>query len=117
MPEKSQKIKNVAELAKLTAHNYQVLKSVVTENKPLKQIVCNGYTMLKNDNANEIPNQINNEDERTTNLMNIAICSSLGGIITGYEMKNGLLTISMNERYLSDIERDFCKDDENDFSD
>lgn len=86
LPSKGKKIKNLGELCKLTAHNYQVLKSVVLENKQLMQIIGDGYTMLKNDNGSDISicsSSLFKLDE-TTDLMTVAIACSLGGKISNY---------------------------------
>ncbi len=86
LPEKGERPKNIAEYAKLTAHNYQVLKSVLTENKPLKQIIGSGYTMLKNENGDFIP--ISKESfyklDETRDLMNVAIACALGCRVANY---------------------------------
>lgn len=86
LPTKGEPIKNMAELAKLTAHNYQVLKSVLTENKPLLQIIGDGYTVLKNDNGASIPisNSTLFKFDETTDLMTVAIGCAMGCKIGSY---------------------------------
>jgi len=86
LPKKGEPIKNLAELAKLTAHNYQVLKSVLTENKPLMQIIGDNYTVLKNDNAANIPNSNSTlfKLDETSDLMTVAIGCAMGCKIGSY---------------------------------
>lgn len=86
LPEKGQQVKNIAEYAKLTAHNYQVLKSVLVERKPLMQIHGDGYTILKNENGVFIPEMNSNlyKLDETKDLMNVAISCALGCRVANY---------------------------------
>ena len=99
LPSKGKAISNLAEYAKLTAHNYQVLKSVVTEKQPLQQIICDGYTVLKNDNGQQIPITSSSyfDNERTSDLWDVATACSLGCSICGYYFdENQQLNIMLN---------------------
>lgn len=82
LPEKGSRCKNIMQRAKLAAHNYQVLKSVIKENQPLKQVICDGYTLLKNANAEEIP--LAPGVDYTENLEAVAIACAFGCIIDSY---------------------------------
>lgn len=97
LPKRSQKCLNLCEYAKLAAHNYQVLKSVILENKVLKQIECDGYYMLKNDslNADAINIDYSPCTLDTTDLDAIAIASALGCPIKMYNTTNDRLSVCM----------------------
>lgn len=92
LPEKYKPCTNLAQYAKLCNHNYQVLKSVITENKPLKQIVTPYYTMLKNDSGEgeHIPTGFN---VGTKSLAAVAIAATLGCEINSYNFDGQQLII------------------------
>jgi hypothetical protein len=128
LPEKGKPIKNIAERAKLTAHNYQVLKSVVLENKPLMQLNGDGYTMLKNDNGNTvtIADSTYFTTDETTDLMLIAIACAMGCRVATYyfdanKMLHVMLYASSDGTSVKRIEQEKQKalndNSENDFND
>ena len=100
LPTKGCPCKNLAEFAKLCSHNYQVLKSVVVENKPLRQIISPHYTMLKNDSslssgAEEILSS-NYHFGFTDNLAAVAIACTLGCRIVAISLTDSKLYVSLN---------------------
>lgn len=84
LPTKNEPASNLAELAKLTAHNYQALKTVLTQGKPLQQIIGDGYILLKNENGNRISGSTTGTS--TDNLSAIAIACSLGCEVVNYSL-------------------------------
>lgn len=94
LPEKYKPCTNLAQYAKLCNHNYQVLKSVITENKPLKQIVTPYYTMLKNDSGEGeyIPTGFN---VGTKSLSAVAIAATLGCEINSYNYDGNQLIVNV----------------------
>lgn len=96
-PDKGQSIANTLQAAKLAAHNYQVLKSVILHNEPLQQIVGNGYVMLKNANGESVPKS----DEGlllshgSSDLAAIAIAAALGCKVASYSLQAGSLSVFM----------------------
>lgn len=97
--------------AKVAAHNYQVLKSVVRENRPLQQIRGENYCILKNMNGSNI---IGDEtDYSTTDLSVISIASALGFEISSYTIADGVLTVYYTED-IKEIVDKWLNDDHDD---
>lgn len=99
LPQKGSKIENLGELCKLFAHNYQVLKSVVNDNKELMQIRGDGYTVLKNENGSSIPISCSSlfPLDETQNIITVAIHTALGGRIEGYYFdENKILHVKLS---------------------
>lgn len=124
LPEKGKPCANIAERAKLVAHNYQVLKSVILENKPLMQLNGDGYTMLKNDNGNQVAIADNTyfAADETTDLMLIAIACAMGCRVASYyfdanKMLHVMLHAAADGTSIKRIEREQQKTaTENDYS-
>lgn len=86
---------NIIEAAKLSAHNYQVLKSVILHGEPLQQIEGVDYYMLKNANGMNIIKDNHSDYYKSSNLASIAIGAAIGCKIISYSLENGILTVSM----------------------
>ena len=106
-PQKGQPARNVCEFAKIAAHNYQILKSVILENRPLQIIQGENYCILKNMNGQNV------EGEKTnyfsSDLSVIAIAAALGFNITHYTMEDGKLIVYFDEDLLY-VENEFKTD-------
>lgn len=98
MPLKGHNASNIGEYAKLSAHNYQVLKSVIMEGGELKQIPAKNYTMLKNQNGDYIPKE--RTENMTDDLAKISVYCALGGLIKSYYLDE-------NNRLFVKLEKDF----------
>lgn len=95
LPLKGKTCNNVIERAKLAAHNYQVLKSVIMNNQPLQQIKGDGYTMLKNANGESVA-QSHDTVGSSENLASIAIAAAMGCKVCSYSLENGRLVVVMD---------------------
>lgn len=84
---------NVYQLAKIAAHNYQVLKSVILYGEKLQQIGGPNYTILKNNNGEEISREI--LYGASNDISSIAIAAALGCKIVAYNLMNGKLYVNM----------------------
>lgn len=84
-PTKGEKITNLYQRAKIAAHNYQVLKSVLVENKPLQQIQGFDYTIFKNSNGEVIPQDSLMNTYSSVDIASIAIAGALGCKLLSYE--------------------------------
>ena len=93
LPTKGKPISNTLQAAKLAAHNYQVLKSVILHGEPLMQIDGDGYTMLKNANGVAIPKSEGGEG--SSDIASIAIAAALGCKIVAYSLDAGRLSVEM----------------------
>lgn len=80
---------NIYQLAKIAAHNYQVLKSVILNGEKLQQIEGPNYTLLKNNNGQTINKEI--IYGASNDISSIAIATALGCKIIGYNIVNGKL--------------------------
>lgn len=98
LPNKGKEIVSTLEAAKLAAHNYQVLKSVILEQQPLQQIAGKGYTMLKNANGDKVleSDVAALEGDVSSDIASIAIASALGCKVALYSITDGLLQVAMN---------------------
>lgn len=107
-PDKNTKATHFAQLAKIAAHNYQVLKSVIKENRPLQQIQGENYTILKNMNGSPIPTIVKSlgNNNQTQDLQVIAVASALGNSICGYSIENETLTVYF-ENEIDEVIREF----------
>ena len=96
-PDKGKPITNTLQAAKLAAHNYQVLKSVILHGEPLMQIEGNGYTMLKNANGVAIPKSDDGLllSYGSSDLSAIAIAAALGCKVSSYSLEAGKLSVFM----------------------
>lgn len=97
-PKKGEPISNTIQAAKLAAHNYQVLKSVILQNQPLMQIQGNGYTMLKNANGDSVPRLDDNgllNATGSSDISSIAIAAALGCKVASYSLDAGKLQVWM----------------------
>lgn len=83
---------------KIASHNYQVLKSVIIDGKPLQQINAGDYVILKNANGKEIPKSpsIINQNYNYTFAL-IAIATALGCEISRYEVFNNQMFVVMEQ--------------------
>lgn len=112
LPTKGKPISNTLQAAKLAAHNYQVLKSVILRGEPLEQIEGDGYFMLKNANGVAIPKS--DTVQGSTDLASIAIAAALGCRIVAYSLYAGRLSVEMvaahNGITLSEVEQEKDKD-------
>lgn len=123
LPSKGQSIKTVLERAKLAAHNYQVLKSVILHAEPLQQIEGKGYTMLKNANGVNIPDRIDSGEklEQSSDIASIAIACAMGCKVKSYLLESGRLSVAIipNDKLtISRIEQEKNNtDDEDNYSD
>ena len=106
-PQKGQPARNVCEFAKIAAHNYQILKSVILENRPLQIIRGENYCILKNMNGQHIEGM--KTDYCSSDLSVIAIAAALGFNITHYTMEDGKLVVYFDEELLY-IENEFKVD-------
>ena len=97
LPDKGKPIANALQAAKLAAHNYQVLKSVILQNEPLQQIEGKGYFMLKNANGLSVPNADNQHllVDSSSDLSAIAIAAALGCKVSAYSLDAGRLSVWM----------------------
>lgn len=121
MPVKGQSIKTLLERAKLAAHNYQVLKSVILKGEPLQYLEGKGYYMLKNANGVTIPSDDTAEGESSEDLASIAIAAAMGCKVISYRLEAGRLTVTMaankDNLTVSRIEQEKNKEDnESDYS-
>lgn len=94
IPAKGEKCLNVYQRARVAAHNYQCLKSVLLEGSKLQQIKCDGYTLLKNANGDDIEKTSHIpavEHLYSNNLAVIAISTALGCGIGSYYLINNTL--------------------------
>lgn len=105
---------NVYQLAKIAAHNYQVLKSVILEGKKLQQIKGPNYTIFKNNNGENIP-QDNYAQFASCDIASIAVAGALGCEIAGYSIINNKLFVRMNPtndginlRMIEDMKQDYA---------
>ena len=84
---------NVYQLAKIAAHNYQVLKSVILEGKKLEQIEGPNYVLLKNNNGEFINKEL--LYGASCDIASIAIATALGCKVTSYNTINGKLYVNL----------------------
>ena len=112
---------NVYQLAKIAAHNYQVLKSVILEGKLLQQIGGPNYYLLKNNNGENINKEL--LYGASNDIASIAIASALGWKIIAYNIVNGKLYVNMlpskdgiTLRMLEDMKHDQAIDNANNFN-
>lgn len=114
LPEKGKAADNIGQFAKLTSHNYQILKSVITDNRPLQQIEGLNYYLLKNMNGNDPTGQKTNYF--TSDISIIAIASALGYSISSYIIDNNKLIVYFDED-IKEIVDCYNNDDDNDYYD
>ena len=84
---------SVYQLAKIAAHNYQCLKSVIVYKEKLQQIKGQNYTLLKNNNGEEISTKITYG--ASCDISSIAIATALGCEITAYSIVNDKLFVNV----------------------
>lgn len=94
-PAKNERAVNVYQLAKIAAHNYQVLKSVLLEHKPLQQIQGVNYTIFKNSNGNQVINDCI-MGLSSCDISSIAIAGAMGCSIMGYIYDNDRLRVTLS---------------------
>lgn len=112
-PPKNKKASHIAQFAKICAHNYQVLKSVVRDNRPLQQIKGENYCILKNMNGSDV---IGDEtDYHTTDLSIVAIASALGFEISTYSIADGILTVYYTESIQEIVDKWLTDDHDDDY--
>ena len=85
---------NVYQLAKIAAHNYQVLKSVILNGEKLQQIEGPNYIIFKNNNGENI-NGTDIYGHCSTDISSIAIAGALGCKIDSYSIINNKLFVLM----------------------
>lgn len=105
---------NVYQLAKIAAHNYQVLKSVILDGKVLQQIQGPNYTIFKNNNGDTI-NGTDIYAHCSTDIASIAIAGALGCKIDSYSIINNKLFVHMQPskdgitlRMIEDMKQDYA---------
>ena len=111
-PDKGKEANHFSQFAKIASHNYQILKSVIKEERPLQQIIGENYIMLKNMNGQPLDGDITNHF--TCDLSVIAIATALGFEISAYDFIDGNLVVYFKESIdyiLKDWNTD--KDDDN----
>lgn len=84
---------NVYQLAKIAAHNYQVLKSVILKGEKLQQIEGPNYTVLKNNNGESIETEL--IYGASCDTASIAIAAALGCKVSSYCIANDRLYVNM----------------------
>lgn len=84
---------NVYQLAKIAAHNYQVLKTVILKGEKLQQLEGPNYVMLKNNNGKYIGQEALYGG--SSDIASIAVAAALGCKVISYGMINGKLNVSM----------------------
>ena len=94
-PDKGKEATHFSQYAKIAAHNYQILKSVIKDNRPLQQIIGENYCILKNMNGTEIEGE--ETPYKTSELSVIAIASALGYNISSYKIVDDNLVVYYNE--------------------
>lgn len=92
-PYPGDKAVNVYQLAKIAAHNYQVLKSVIINGEKLQQLEGPNYTLLKNNNGHEVEKELIYGS--STDISSIAIATALGCKVAGYNVINGKLYVNV----------------------
>jgi hypothetical protein len=96
-PARGDKAVNVCELAKIAAHNYQVMKSVILNGEKLQQIEGPNYTVLKNNNGEEIPFVQPHLilGKGASDLASVAVATALGCKVASYYIHNGELIVNV----------------------
>lgn len=84
---------NVYQLAKIAAHNYQVLKSVILKGEVLQQIEGPNYVVLKNNNGDTIDKELIYGS--SCDIASIAIAAALGCKVSSYCIVNDRLYVNM----------------------
>lgn len=102
------------QLAKIAAHNYQVLKSVILDGKVLQQIQGPNYTIFKNNNGDTI-NGTDIYAHCSADIASIAIAGALGCKIDSYSIINNKLFVHMQPskdgitlRMIEDMKQDYA---------
>lgn len=91
-PGKGENALNVFQYAKIAAHNYQVLKSVVLDGAFLQQLYGPNYVILKNNNGYIVENTVTYG--ATSDLAAVAIACALGCRCTSWHLSNGVLYVA-----------------------
>jgi hypothetical protein len=84
---------NVYQLAKIAAHNYQVLKSVILKGEVLQQKEGPNYVVLKNNNGDSIDKELIYGS--SCDISSIAIAAALGCKVSSYCIVNDRLYVNM----------------------
>jgi hypothetical protein len=84
---------NVYQIAKIAAHNYQVLKSVILNGEKLQQKEGPNYTVLKNNNGDNIEKEV--IYGASCDTASIAIAAALGCKVSSYCIVNDRLYVNM----------------------
>lgn len=88
LPKAETAMVSVGKICKLASHNYQVLKSLIVEHRPLRQIRRGSFTLLKNDVGETVPDlgAMGSGLMWSSDLVHIAIACSFGCSIVGYRV-------------------------------